>query len=743
MKKFLFTSILFGLLLVLLSACGPITVSLGSSTETPAITPPATPAQQALREAAVDSVTIQLFAGEPMKVEAIVRGSLSESCASLVEPQTRYGDGTFHITLMTVSPSDKGCAQVTTPYEKTILLDTTGLTPGTYTVTANSVSTTFSLAGGDTPPLTTIHMVVEAYDRSVKVVDASLPLNASATPYIGSFLPAGGAVDGIGYVIDPNNPDALEIGATGPQVIEFIKGPAIYGLATWPGGSSSSARLAWGTEPTGPSQSSAINVSALDGSQLETLITQDSPNPPTQLVPQFWSADGQSLYFSKEPLGLGGYILFGGGSNLFKLDIATKKVTELIPVGPADGPQACLDAISSDYRYIADHCSLTTISVRDLVNNTRADVQPPSEISSYRFLGSARFSPAGNHLAYALAQTDQGSEQGWVALTQLNGGSKVILTSELGTLYTLAGWLDDETLLVQSINTKECIPDCATQLWAVKIDGSAPTKLADGKFLALITGELKDVPPPTGAAPGAACQDAAEYVGDDGKDGTSFAPNTAFMKTWTVKNIGTCTWDSSYLVYQVSGAFMTQQPGYWLVPQGKTIQPGQSVDIVVGMTAPPTKGNYRAYWGLKSGSGVVVPIKGGADGNSVYVDINVNSGSTDTGAVTATAIDIVPEQGSGDACTANSTYFVHAYISTDGPTSVSYEIGSSAGQISAGYFEQSGEKMPYVEGLLQFDKADKQAVNLRFVGPYPYPNNISIMLRVNGGEWVSTKLYCP
>jgi len=187
---------------------------------------------------------------------------------------------------------------------------------------------------------------------------------------------------------------------------------------------------------------------------------------------------------------------------------------------------------------------------------------------------------------------------------------------------------------------------------------------------------------------------------------------------------------------------MTQQPGYWLVPQGQTVAPGQSVDISVGMTSPVENGSYTAFWGLKNADGQVMPIQGGADGNSFYVKIKVSDGK-DTGHVTASAIDISLEQGSGEACTAGATYFVHAYISTDGPTSVTYEIGSSAGQISAGYFVDDNGQYSYVTRELIFDKADTKQINLRFVGPYPYPDDIAVMLRVDGGEWYNTILFCP
>jgi hypothetical protein len=41
-----------------------------------------------------------------------------------------------------------------------------------------------------------------------------------------------------------------------------------------------------------------------------------------------------------------------------------------------------------------------------------------------------------------------------------------------------------------------------------------------------------------------------------------------------------------------------------------------------------------------------------------------------------------------------------------------------------------------------FAQAGNQTVNLRFVGPYPYPGDITVNLRVNGGDWQNAKLIC-
>jgi hypothetical protein len=94
------------------------------------------------------------------------------------------------------------------------------------------------------------------------------------------------------------------------------------------------------------------------------------------------------------------------------------------------------------------------------------------------------------------------------------------------------------------------------------------------------------VPSPSAAA---ACQDAAQHIKDGGIDGSTYTPNTPFPKVWTVKNNGSCIWDSRYLVFQISGAFFTQKPGYWIVSQGQTVAPGQTVNISIGMTSPVEK----------------------------------------------------------------------------------------------------------------------------------------------------------
>ncbi len=748
MRKPLVISLWFTLLVLLVGACAPILRASGNApTAIHQATPQSQVSQVAIRDAQVESIEVRYGQADPKQASAVVRGSLLDACSTLQDPQVSYKDGTYQIKISVASPTDRGCAQVISPYELTVALDTASLIPGVYTVIANGVSATFSFPAEPAQSPTSLQLVVLAPDGSLKIANVSATLNPTARPTFNAFLPYGGGAAGNAYVLDPTQGKVVVTDGKTFHDLAFVQSPAVFGLAVWPGDGNNPPMLAWATRNIGGDQSSTIKISTVDGTHFETLLTQPAANPAVMMVAEFWSPDGQWLYYSKEPVGLGGFILFSGGSSLYKINIATKEIVDVLPSALTDGPAGCMDSISPDFQYVAEHCSQNYIRLRYLNSGGTATYKLPAEINGgFLLAGSARFSPDGSQLAYAVTKGLQEEVQGWVVVSKTDiDTSRSIITGQVGSYYNVVGWLDERTLLVQSTNVRECAPLCKSELWTMRADGSEPEKVADGSFLAMIPNDayiqLPAEPPPTPA--GAACTDIAQYVGDDGLDGTTYAPNTAFTKAWTIKNTGTCTWDSRYLVYQISGAFMTQQPGYWLVAPGGTVEPGQTVDIHVGMTSPPTKGNFKSYWGLKNGDGEIVPVESGADGNSFYVEINVKSGSVDTGAVTATAIDIVQEQGSGEACSPEATYLVHTYISTDGPANVSYEIGSSAGQISAGYFEKNGDQSAYVTGTLTFEQAGDQAIGLRFVGPYPYPDNISVMLRVNGGDWVTTRLACP
>jgi plastocyanin len=144
--------------------------------------------------------------------------------------------------------------------------------------------------------------------------------------------------------------------------------------------------------------------------------------------------------------------------------------------------------------------------------------------------------------------------------------------------------------------------------------GSDPTWVVNGLSITPIS-----TPPP------ASC-DRAQFIADvTVPDGTLFVPNAVFTKTWRLKNVGTCTWSTSYQLIFDTG---TKMGGPDAVNLPINVSPGQTVDLTINLTAPNAGGSYRGYWKFKNANGV--PFGIGADGTkSWWVDIRV-SGATAT-----------------------------------------------------------------------------------------------------------------
>lgn len=99
--------------------------------------------------------------------------------------------------------------------------------------------------------------------------------------------------------------------------------------------------------------------------------------------------------------------------------------------------------------------------------------------------------------------------------------------------------------------------------------------------------------------------DSLEYVSDMNiPDGTSMSPGQDFVKTWKVKNNGSCPWGAGYkLVY----AGYTDDMDGQFQPLAAVIQPNQEVDLSVQFKAPDAVGEYLSAWQMENPSGVTFP----------------------------------------------------------------------------------------------------------------------------------------
>jgi murein DD-endopeptidase MepM/ murein hydrolase activator NlpD len=95
--------------------------------------------------------------------------------------------------------------------------------------------------------------------------------------------------------------------------------------------------------------------------------------------------------------------------------------------------------------------------------------------------------------------------------------------------------------------------------------------------------------------------DRAEFIGDITiPNGTVFAPGATFTKTWRLKNIGPCTWTTSYHLVFFSGE---QMGAVSSAPLPTTVEPGEMVDISLNMIAPNAPGSFRGYWMFRNSTG--------------------------------------------------------------------------------------------------------------------------------------------
>jgi hypothetical protein len=125
--------------------------------------------------------------------------------------------------------------------------------------------------------------------------------------------------------------------------------------------------------------------------------------------------------------------------------------------------------------------------------------------------------------------------------------------------------------------------------------------------------------PPTATVPPTQACDLALYIKDvNVPDGTAFPPGTAFIKTWRLKNAGTCIWSGYSLVFDNGDSMSGASP-----TAIGTVGPGQEVDLSVSLTAPASNGSYRGYWRIRNASGVLIPVQGGYQSKSFFVDIQV------------------------------------------------------------------------------------------------------------------------
>ncbi len=105
------------------------------------------------------------------------------------------------------------------------------------------------------------------------------------------------------------------------------------------------------------------------------------------------------------------------------------------------------------------------------------------------------------------------------------------------------------------------------------------------------------------------------------------APGKSFVKTWRIRNDGTCPWGPGTTVdtlEMVGGSMLT---GSTRVPLNEKVARGQTADISIKMEAPVADGTYRSEWKFRRSNGALFGL-GASGATPFYVQIIVRSGAT-------------------------------------------------------------------------------------------------------------------
>ncbi len=133
---------------------------------------------------------------------------------------------------------------------------------------------------------------------------------------------------------------------------------------------------------------------------------------------------------------------------------------------------------------------------------------------------------------------------------------------------------------------------------------------------------------------GETCTYRATFLGDATiPDDSLMAAGSMFVKTWRVRNDGTCTWGpSNHGLHAMAFTGGSQMGAPSVIPLHDTVRPGETADISITLVAPQTPGTYTSSWMLRvdNDSNAAGPNIGvGPDGDQpLYARIRIGGGLT-------------------------------------------------------------------------------------------------------------------
>jgi hypothetical protein len=171
------------------------------------------------------------------------------------------------------------------------------------------------------------------------------------------------------------------------------------------------------------------------------------------------------------------------------------------------------------------------------------------------------------------------------------------------------------TITVAAYDVNEASDEATITLQVVASGGVVPTGIPGSTAVAT---ESTEAPPPP-VKTEAGCTLDSQFVTDVTiPDGTMMSPNAAFVKTWQVRNSGTCDWEAGFQLVFVSGDQMGG-PASVSLP---AVAAGGETDVSTSLVAPNSYGTHKGTWRVRSNDGTMF-------GTNLTVVIDVNSPATE------------------------------------------------------------------------------------------------------------------
>lgn len=303
-----------------------------------------------------------------------------------------------------------------------------------------------------------------------------------------------------------------------------------------------------------------------------------------------WSVDGTTIYFASQFAGL---IQPG----FWRADAASGTGEALVPGVPTEGPiVANLVAFPVELapgRIFAYH---RTVPAADLGS------PPPMTLSQFdgrsfiplrgdmQQINEVLWSPDGRGALVVLAGEDMNSRNGPLVWVPADGGPLL----PLDLVGQQPRWAATDPLPLPEIIPTVPVTTTGT-----------------------LTPEATEAPAATATAapePTTVCFDAASFVYDVTiPDGTVVDTGESFVKTWQLRNDGSCTWDEGYVLAFARGEQLGGPP---TVALPASVAPGETVDISVPLVGSESAGVRQGWWQLEAPDGTRF-------GPQIFVLVNV------------------------------------------------------------------------------------------------------------------------